>query len=269
MRNYINKKVIIAISFATIMVMVGFTGLVYFNLENTNNKVDTSNKPDNLPGLMLNNNTKCVYKQSTTKSGSGGCIWSTLYVYRTGNNHLIWILEDTINAYKSNWIAGNVPDGGSHYSGREHMCNAGYSIPVYGCGGTLPFNQNGFIPLNTISSGISVQKVTYGVSYGGGEVVCGARLSSKYSVEFSYTIPQFDLKPWSHSASQTESKLSDNCFNDGKPMSVTWYTVATTPTGNGQITMEYKSYATFAHVGDFWITAYNNVCGEEYASFSL
>ncbi len=41
MRNHINNKVIIAISFATIMIMVGFTGLMYYNPENnTGNKIN-------------------------------------------------------------------------------------------------------------------------------------------------------------------------------------------------------------------------------------
>ncbi len=40
MEKHINKKIIIAISFATIMVMVGFTGLMYYNPENNHgNKV--------------------------------------------------------------------------------------------------------------------------------------------------------------------------------------------------------------------------------------
>jgi len=41
MEKRINKKIIIAISLATIMVMVGFTGLMYYNTEtNTNNKIN-------------------------------------------------------------------------------------------------------------------------------------------------------------------------------------------------------------------------------------
>ena len=40
MEKHIDKKTIIAILFATIMVMVGFTGLMYYNPENNHgNKV--------------------------------------------------------------------------------------------------------------------------------------------------------------------------------------------------------------------------------------
>lgn len=236
-----------------------------------NKDININNKVENLPGIELNNNTKLIYKQSSTKSGSGGCIWSTLYVYLTGNNHLIWILEDTINANSGNWIAGDHSNGGSHYSGRQYMWEPCTYNTIYSCYSYMSFNHNGFIPMNSVGYGKTVQTVTYGISYNGGEVVCGTQLSSTYSVEFSYKIPQFEMKPCYHKSSDTETKLSDNCFDSGKPMSVTWYTVATTGTGteSGNIGMCYESYATFAHYGWFYITYYNHVYSKEYASFAL
>jgi len=260
-----NRKIIIILSVIVVIMFIDI-GLFYSNT----NKTNKTNQQNSLPVFTLNNNTKLVYKNSNTKNGSSGCIQSTLYVYETGDNYLIWILENTINAHKNNWIAGDISHGGKHYSGGEYMCNAKYSLVNNSNYSNLYFNQNGFIPLNNIRAESSIKNVTYIMSDGWSEIYFGNTLyNSTYSLEFSYNIQHLDMQPFYHSPSRTGSRLSDNRFNDGKPTSVTWYTVATTPVGNGTIQMEYKSCATFAHVGYFWITAYNSICSKETASFTL
>lgn len=92
MGNYINKKFIIAISFATIMVMVGFTGLMYYNNEN-NNKTNT-----NICAIV--NNIAEKYKVKNINEMNQNNINKDIRMVETfykGNSYKGYVLSEYIN----------------------------------------------------------------------------------------------------------------------------------------------------------------------------
>lgn len=218
-----NKKNIIPIAIITIMIIAGFSGLVYYNFpqEINSNNTNLNAVSNPTPDIICNDiNAKCISYCHKQVNGAYGDVYEQVWGY-CANNKVFWITAIHLSATNGNVLGGDYPIYNKYsttpgtYTGYASFSNPDHSSNLNN------YYFYNYAPANRISSKSS-SKFTMSLGVSKGAVSGG--------IGWSVSYPRYCQNIAADTETNAKWNYHDNQAMSGPdPTAVTFYAGAVVP----------------------------------------